>query len=311
MRKKIPLFDAHCDILSRLTLMPQEHIASNSGHWDLARMKQFNPQAQVMSLFWDSKSIFPKYMVKRQLRNIKREASIYRDNVSLCTTMEQAKEAAGQNKVAIFLSLEGAELWGCTTRELEKLYQEGVRMVNLTWNHANALSGSCVEEPERGLSDAGREYVRRMQQLNMLVDVSHLSDRGFWDVMEITKLPVIASHSNSRTVFNHPRNLTDEMFTAIIKWHGVVGLNACASFLGEGKVTEDALLRHLEQFLSLGGERSVALGGDWDGCRALPEGYTGIWSWANFYNRLLRENYAENLVRDLFYNNLARVMSKL
>lgn len=311
MSKKIPLFDAHCDILSRLTLMPQEQFAGNSGHWDLDRMRRFGPQAQVMSLFWDSKSIFPRYMIKRQLKNLKREAVIYRDRVTRCTTMEEARAAAEQNKVAIFLSLEGAELWGCTTKDVEKLYQEGVRMVNLTWNHANDLSGSCVEEPERGLSEAGRAYVRKMQELGMLVDVSHLSDPGFWDVMDITKKPVIASHSNSRAVFDHPRNLTDEMFTAIMKWHGVVGLNACAGFLGEGKVTEDDLLRHLEHFLSLGGERVVALGGDWDGCRVLPEGYDGIWSWASFYERLLREKYSESLVRDLFYNNLARVMSKL
>lgn len=311
MKKQIPLFDGHCDTLCRLCYVPQEHIAGNSGHWDLEKMVKFGPQAQVMSLFWNSKAPFTKMMVKRQLRTLKREASIYRDRVARCTNLEEAKAAWKENKIAIFLSIEGAEIWGCSIKDLERAYKEGVRIVNLTWNHANELSGSNAEEPERGLSEQGREYVRRMQQLHMLVDVSHLSDRGFWDVMEITKMPVIASHSNSRTVRDHPRNLTDDMFTAIMKWHGVAGLNVYAPFLTEGKATEDDLLRHLEHFLSLGGARSVALGGDWDGCRELPEGYTGIWSWANFYERLLQENYAEDLVNDLFFNNLARVISKL
>lgn len=309
--RKIPLFDGHCDILSRLTRVPQEQFAGNSGQWEISKMRRFNPQAQVMSLFWDSKAVFPKYIVKRQLKNLRREAAVYRDQVTVCTTMEQADEAMKQNKIAIFVSLEGAELWGCTERDVEKLYQEGVRIINLTWNHANALSGSCAEETERGLSDAGRAYVRKMQSLGMLVDVSHLSDQGFWDVMDITSKPVIASHSNSRAVFDHPRNLTDEMFAAIMKWHGVVGLNAYARFIGTGRVKEDDLMKHLEHFLALGGERVVALGGDWDGCQELPEGYTGIWSWANLYERLLRENYAEALVRDLFFNNFARVMRKL
>ncbi|MCC8064241.1 MAG: dipeptidase [Clostridiales bacterium] len=311
MQKKIPLFDGHCDTLSRLNYVPQEHIAGNSGHWDLDKMQRFAPQAQVMSLFWDSAKPFTRHMVKQELRTFKREVSIYRDRAAFCTNMEEAKAAWKENKVALFLSIEGAELWGCTLDDLEKAYAAGVRIINLTWNHANALSGSNAEEPERGLSEAGRAYVQRMQKLHMLVDVSHLSDQGFWDVMELTKMPVIASHSNSRAVQNHPRNLTDEMFTAIMKWHGVAGLNVYTDFLGQGKVTEDDLLRHLEHFLALGGSRAVALGGDWDGCRSLPEGYTGIWSWANLYERLLRENYSEELVNDLFFHNFARVMNKL
>jgi membrane dipeptidase len=311
MKNQIPLIDGHCDTLSRLNFVPQERIVDNTGHWDLNRMKKFHPQVQIMSLFWDSKSIFPKHFVKQQLRTLKRELSVCREGIALCTTWEEAKAANASAKLAAFLSLEGAELYGCSTADLDRAYKDGVRIVNLTWNHANQLSGSCAEEPERGLSEQGRAYVRHMQQKKMLVDVSHLSDQGFWDVMEITRMPVIASHSNSRAVYNHPRNLTDEMFTAIMKWHGVVGLNAYTKFLGEGKVTEDDILRHLEHFLSLGGSKAVGLGGDWDGCNSLPEGYTGIWSWLNLYNRLLQENYSEELVQDLFWGNFAKVLNKL
>ena len=105
--------------------------------------------------------------------------------------------------------------------------------------------------------------------------------------------------------------LTDEQFHAIMKCHGAVGLNAYARFLGEGQVTTQTLIAHLEHFLSLGGERTVALGGDWDGCGELPVGYTGVWSWANLYETLLRLNYKESLVKDLFYNNLMRTVSRI
>lgn len=311
MSKQIPVFDGHCDTLFHLTRMPQETMANSSGHWNLQKVHMFGNQAQFFAIFWDSAMPLTGMMVKRELKNFKKECRRNKDAIQHCTTIEQAKQAWKEGKIAAFLSVEGAELIGCSLSGLKKAYNEGVRAVNLTWNHANALSGSHCDKPEQGLTELGREYVKEMQKLGMLVDVSHLSDPGFWDVMEITKKPVIATHSNSRAVFSHTRNLTDEQFTAIMKYHGVVGLNAYAKFLGEGIVTAETVMAHLEHFLSLGGEHSVALGGDWDGCNQLPQGWTGIWNWADFYELLLRNNYSEELVRDLFFNNMMRTVTKV
>ena len=143
----------------------------------------------------------------------------------------------------------------------------------------------------------------------MLVDVSHLSDPGFWDVLEMARRPVIASHSNARAVCPHTRNLTDEQFTAIIKNQGVVGLNLCREFVG-GREDVDALAAHLEHFLALGGEHTVALGGDLDGCEPV-KGVPDIAGWAVFYERLLQLNYKESLLEHLFYHNFMRVVSQL
>lgn len=312
--KYIPLFDGHCDTLSRLLLHPEERLFDAHGQWNLGLAVRYKPQAQFFAVYWDSKAPLAKHFAKRQKKIFLRDCKTFQDRVSLCRTGEEAKQAGAQRKLAAFLSLEGAELIGCSERELEKWQKDGLRMVNLTWNHANALSGSCVEEPERGLSPAGKSFVRKAQSLGILVDVSHLSDAGFWDAAELsaeTKSPLVASHSNSRTVFSHPRNLTDEQFDVIMKYHGVVGLNAYARFLGSDEVTVDTVIAHLEHFLARGGERTVALGGDWDGCDKLPQGFTGVWSWAALYEALLQRNYRESLVQDLFYNNFMRTVNRV
>lgn len=312
--KYIPLFDGHCDTLSRLLLRPEERLFDAHGQWNLGLSVRFRPQAQFFAVFWDGKAPFARHFAKRQKKIFLRDCKVFRDRVAQCRTAAEAKRAGEERKLAAFLSLEGAELIGCSERELEKWHRDGLRMVNLTWNHANALSGSATEEPDRGLSAAGRSFVKKAQSLGILVDVSHLSDPGFWDAAQLSaeaKIPLVASHSNSRAVFSHPRNLTDEQFDVIMKYHGVVGLNAYARFLGPEKVNTDTVIAHLEHFLARGGERTVALGGDWDGCDRLPQDYTGVWSWAALYEALLQRNYRESLVQDLFYNNFMRTVNRV
>lgn len=308
---KIPLFDGHCDTLYRLAGHPGERLAGAKGQWDLNRAEQlFAPQAQFFAVFADSAEPNWQEQVRREFDAFRRQCALHSDRVAPCANMDEAEKAWSEGKVAVFLSVEGAELIGCSLEGLEWAYTQGVRVVNLTWNHANALSGSNVEERSRGLSPLGRAYVRKMGELGMLTDVSHLSDPGFWDVMEWASGSVIATHSNSRAVFSHTRNLTDEQFTAIMKKHGVVGLNVYTAFLGRAPVTQEHLLAHLEHFLALGGEDAVGLGGDWDGCDSLPQGYTGIWNWSNFYELLLRRNYSEELVQKLFFYNMKRTVGE-
>ena len=307
----IPLFDGHCDTLSRLLDRPEEQLSTARGQWNLDRGSAFAPRVQFFAAFADSAQPNARERAAAQIALLHRTCQQHSDRLTLCTTAKQAEIAAQQGKAAAFLSVEGGELLDCSMEQLRWAYSKGVRAVNLTWNHANALSGSHCDHPERGLSAQGKHFVREMHRLGMLVDLSHLSERGFWDTLALDTKPVFASHSNSQSVFFHTRNLTDAQFTAIMEYHGVVGLNAYAGFLsGEGReATQDDLLRHLERFLSLGGEKAVALGGDWDGCDRLPQGWTGVWDWGGFYETLLRRNYSEALVRDLFYHNLMRTVN--
>ena len=306
------LFDAHCDTISRC-LVRGEALAENSGQLDLERAGRYCPYAQFFAAFQDSAKLgreAPWQAFLRQYRLFRGEMEKNARRIVHCRTLAQAREAQAQGKAAAFLSVEGAELLECSEARLEEAWRLGVRAVNLTWNHANLLSGSHREEPERGLSPAGRAFVRRMGELGMIVDVSHLSDAGFWDVAELCTGPFMASHSNAREIFFHTRNLTDGQFTAIIEHHGVAGLNFYAGFLGE-KPDLDTVIAHLEHFLALGGEENVALGTDLDGCDVLPSGVSGVEDVEELREKLLRRNYSETLVQKLFFDNLMRVVSEV
>lgn len=308
---EISVFDGHCDTILRCWETGQD-LADNDGAVDLTRGGRFGRYCQFFALFSvddpkTGKNAHQAY--EEQYALFCRQMEAHSDAVVQCRNGEDAQQAHRQGKIAAFLSVEGAHSLNCDLDQLRLAYARGVRAVNLTWNNPNLLSGTNCQERSRGLSGQGRAFVREMERLGMLVDVSHLSDPGFWDVLEMARRPVIASHSNARAVCPHTRNLTDEQFTAIIKNQGVVGLNLCREFVS-GREDVDALTAHLEHFLALGGEHTVALGGDLDGCEPV-KGVPDIAGWAVFYERLLQLNYKESLLEHLFYHNFMRVVSQL
>jgi len=317
---KIKLFDGHCDTILRCydtgdpVYFNGGSMRRNSGHIQLAEAhKAFDAYAQFFAIFADTQTMMPgksyEQMFREEYALFCREMESNSDIIVHCRNAEQAEAAFQSNRIAAFLSVEGAEILDCDLERLEEAYEMGVRAVNITWNHANILSGTNVEERERGLSEQGRAFVRRMFELGMLVDVSHLSDPGFWDVAELAEeegKPFFASHSNSRALWPHPRNLTDEQFKQIIKVNGVAGLNMCAEFLSENP-TVDTAVAHIEHFCELGGEKNISMGGDWDGCTP-PKDIKLVTDVEKIYEGLLRRNFPESLVQDIFYNNLMRVV---
>ncbi len=317
MKHTIDLFDGHCDTILMRCLFGGG-IRKNEGHVDLERAGAYRRYAQFFALFGAAEDFPGRDLRERHLWEIfreeyalfQREMAANRDQIVHCRTAAEAETAFAAGKSAAFLSVEGAELLDGSLERLEEAHTLGVRAVNLTWNHVNGLSGTNAEEPDRGLTAQGRAFVRKMEDLGMLVDVSHLSDPGFWDVAELLNGPFFASHSNARAVFSHSRNLTDAQFTAIIDHNGVAGLNLYAAFLGE-RADLDTVVAHLEHWLDLGGAQNIALGGDLDGCSVLPAGIRGIQDMDRLWERLLQRNYSEALLRALFFENLMRVVSEV
>ena len=291
---KLPYLDAHCDTLSRC-LNTGESLLKTTGQCDLTRLAAYEPSGQIFAMFHDGADVPPEGLFGRVRRMYER----------FC----RERTAHPEEMRCAMLSIEGGELLECSTRRLEEIRDWGVRSVNLTWNHANAISGSHREDPDRGLSGTGREFVCKAQSMGILMDVSHLSDPGFWDLAEITELPLFASHSNSRAVCGHTRNLTDDQFRAIRDSGGVVGINLYNVFVG-GDRMED-LLAHVDHFLELGGEKTLALGSDWDGDIVGAGGIRGVEEMHLLAEAMARRGYGEKLIRSIFYDNLARLLGLL
>lgn len=308
-QRLIPYFDAHCDTISACAFQSRA-LRKNEGHLDLERLLGFSKAAQVFAMYADA-DVFPAGSLPQQCQKmhdvLQEEVARNSDILTFCHQGRGVKAANAQGKIAALLSIEGGELLNCDPANLERAKSWGVRCINTTWNHANALSGCHKENPEQGLTDIGREWIKESQRLGIFADVSHLSDPGFWDIIEMTTQPVIATHSNSRTVCDHTRNLTDDMFKAICQTGGVVGVNFWLTFVG-GTHSMDDVLRHVDHFMELGGAKHLALGGDLDGCAALAGGMKGLEDLHMFWEALSAHGYDDATLEDIFYNNLLRVM---
>lgn len=305
---KISCFDAHCDTLSRCAAAGEE-LRKNAGAVDLERGKELGRYAQFFAMFHDAGKAPEDGMLAqcRRLHDFYRaEVQKNSDLVCHCRTGTEIDSAVSGGRIAALLSVEGADLLECDIGNLDMASDWGVRLMNPVWNRANVLSGSNKEEPDRGLSSAGRDFIRAMEDHQIYVDVSHISDTGFWDIMKITNCPVVASHSDSRAVWGHPRNLTDDMFRALRDTGGVAGINVYTDFIG-AKGTMDELVAHIEHFLNLNGEKSICLGGDMDGCESLAGGIRGIEDVPRIYETLQKRGYPDDLLKDLLWNNLRRL----
>lgn len=308
--KPISVFDAHCDTISRCYYL-HEGLRCNTGDLSLEKTERFARYCQFFALwttkeYTDGDGCTMEEAYHTLLGCFRAQMACNSDKIIQCRTAQDVEQAHRCGKAAAFLTVEGAELLGCDPARLDQAAIDGVTAINLTWNYANALSGSSKEQSERGLSTVGRDFVRKMEDLHILVDVSHLSEAGFWDVAEIASRPFIASHSNAKSVWNHTRNLTNEQITAIIENQGVIGLNFYEGFVG-GSRDLDMVRAHLDRILELGGAGNVALGGDWDGCDLIGD-LPAIDSLPRLYEHLLLHGYEETVVQNLFYNNLMRVV---
>ena len=312
---KFPVFDLHCDTALALLgddLTEAGSLRKNNCHIDLERAKVLPGYVQCFACFttpfmtqWYKKD--PTVIFEKEIETVMREMYYNSDLISQIHTLADIDKNRKNGKMSAILTIEGPAGFGFNPAMLENLHQIGFRITTLGWNEQNPLCGS--HKTGGGLTDLGREYVKEAQRLGMIIDVSHISDEAFWDIMEITEKPVIASHSNSRSICPVSRNLTDDMFRAICRSGGVAGFNMCAPFVGEDPDL-DTCAEHFIHFLELGGEKHIALGGDLDGCDVLPRGFDGVQDYPKLADKLLERGLSEAQVYDIFWNNAMEVMRR-
>ena len=299
----VPYFDAHCDTITRA-----RPFRSNGEHQlDLERLRAWSPAAQVTAIFAPPGKDTPENF-DWELARAEKDFAENVDIAVLCRSADEIKAAAEAGKIALILSVEGAALLGCTVEGLEKGYERGVRIVTLIWNKDNILCGSA-QDGKGGLTEAGLAFCRRCWELGVAVDLSHASDATFFDVTAAAGKPVMCSHSDARALCDHPRNVTDDMLKALVKNKGYIGLNFWQDLLGMGRDI-DAVVAHADHILSLGGEHILGLGSDFDGIPAPPVGMAGAQDMDKLYEAMLKKGWSEDLVRDIFYNNMFDFMAR-
>lgn len=294
------LFDLHCDTLYECAKSGQS-LEKNSLHLDLTRGLEFDCWAQAFAV-WTPDSLRGEEAKQHCIRILEMAHSESKKNKNfhIVRNKDDLNYAFENHLCAAILTVESAAALAGSLETLDVLNELGVKVITLTWNGSNELGHGSMSDCNDGLTSFGKEAVEKMEKLGIIPDVSHLNQAGFWDVIEKTCGPVIASHSLSASVCSHSRNLTDSQFKAIKDKGGLVGLNLCKDHLGEQ--TFERLERHLYHFLSLGGEKTVAFGCDLDGIDLSAE-WGGIQIMHEIYEYLQRKNYDNSLLFQLFFGN--------
>ena len=312
----IPVFDFHCDtalVMLGKDLNSAGSLDRNDHHIDLDRASKLAGYAQCFACFTtpfmeEWYHVNPIVAFERELATIQREVDKNKDKIAIAYSPEEILENQKNGMMSAILTLEGTAGIDYNPALLEDLSMIGFRVASLGWNEKKPLTGS--HETGGGLTDLGREFVREAQRLGILVDVSHISDEGFWDIMKMTNAPIIATHSNSRAICGHSRNITDDMFRAICETGGVAGYNMCDEFTGVNP-TIDTVCDHIFHFMEMDPSGThIALGGDLDGVEKMPGGFEGVQSWPALAQRLVERGLAEETVRNIFWNNAIGVMQR-
>jgi len=312
----IPVFDLHCD--TALVLLEDKNkgeysLRKNHHHIDLERAKTLAGYCQCFACFttpymvdWNQGK--PVDVFENEINMIRGELERNQDWIEQVYSAKDIERNLKKGKMSAVLTIEGPAGFDFDPELLQDLYLAGFRITTLGWNESNPLTGS--NKTGGGLTDLGREYVKEAQRLGMIIDVSHISDEGFWDIMDITQAPVIASHSNSRVIWDVSRNLTDDMFRAICQTGGVVGFNQYSSFIGQSPDL-DTVSKHFLHFMELDPQGThIALGGDLDGCSDLPSGFEGVQDYPKLAQKLLDCGFSEEELRRIFWDNALGVIKQ-
>lgn len=261
------LFDLHCDTIERMEELG-ENMLTDKTQLSLKYLPQIEKWCQTFAIFIpDSKrGVDAVSYYEQVLAYFHKMLEKHADIVEMANTADDIRRITGSKKCAALLSVEGGAVLDGKLENIEKLKKDGVKMMTLTWNGANELASGNVN-PEMGFTAFGREAVKEMERQNIIVDVSHLNDKGMEELMGFATKPIIATHSNLRSVCSHKRNVTEEMFKYIVEHKGLCGLNLLHGFVSDEpmKDSKAELFRHVYRMLELGGEDVIACGSDFDG----------------------------------------------
>lgn len=330
------IVDMHCDTIALLRELRKKNnqepcLRTCSGHLDLQKMQKSGYLLQNFALFVEMSECDDPWKEVQNLYAIyEEEMDKNADVIGRILRYEDIDKLRKQGKMAALLTVEEGGVCKGETAKLEQLYKQGVRMMTLTWNFENEIGYPHCYKSETegaGLKPRGFELVERMQELGMIVDVSHLSDEGFWDVHKVMEKPFVASHSNAREICRSSRNMTDEMIKALAEQGGVMGLNYCIPFVSEQfwrekdrgnlqapiRGTDDylqMLVSHAKHIENLGGIECLGLGSDFDGIKT-HESLAHAGEMEKFVDAMKKAGFTESRLDKILYENVLRVYKEV
>lgn len=306
------IIDLHCDTVSLFLVPSGEELWENRGHFDLKRALKAGIAVQFFSLFsFPDDSGIVLRRVLNQLEIFYRELEKNKDILYLVRNYNDIETNIGNpGKLGCILHLEGAEAIGSDIDILHLFYRFGLRSLGLTWNKRNLLADG-VEEGENsgGLSRLGRQVVEEANSLGIIIDLSHIGEKSFYDVLEATSKPVMVTHANTYALCPHRRNLKDTQLKALAQNGGIIGITQVGDFVREDKPDIEDLLEHVVYIAELIGCEYIALGSDFDGASDVV--MAGIEEYANWENLLRKKGFSTNEIENILKNNALRVIKEV
>jgi membrane dipeptidase len=330
--------DTHNDVTSPITDEGFDMGARDTSgkiQTDIPRMKEGGLDAGFFSIYVAAKYAKEGGSARRALEMIDgvyEQARRHPESLEMAYTVSDIRRISKSGKIAALMGIEGGHAIEDSFPALRQFYRLGVRYMTLTHtntnNWADSAGGISVQGEKRhgGLSDFGKDVVREMNRLGMMIDISHVSDETFFDCIEVSQAPLIASHSSARALTNVPRNLTDDMLKAMATKRGVVMVNFYNGFINTDyakpgmpapakaadTATLDMLMQHFEHIIKVAGIDHVGIGSDFDGVDGkLPPGMEDVSKLPNLTYELLKRGYSENDIKKVLGENLLRTMAEV
>gem|GEM_PF-36367 len=284
------MIDAHADTISR-ALLRDQGLHRNNLDVDFARLGEFDAPVQVFVLWCSDRYVANAFeRTNLMIDFFESEMEKYSELIEIALDLEDIIEIAGRGKISALLSIEGGEALMGKIENLDHFFDRGVRIFAPTWNRENELGYGQATGSQSGLKPFGIEVIQKMDQLGMILDVSHLNEAGFWDALEHSTRPFMASHSNSYSMFAHDRNLKDDMIIAIVERGGIIGFNMYPEIIAKNANAKMSdVMAHFNHFMELGAENHIGLGCDFDGIPNKPEDIEDVSSLHKFKERLADE----------------------
>lgn len=318
------LIDMHCDTIGKIMDLDKcGNLSENLCSVNLSELKKADSMAQFFACF----TYLGDYIdlggydkcyehALEMITFLEKQQKEYSKEISIARSYEEIRNNSSEGKLSAVITIEEGGILNNQIERLENLYEKGIRLMTLMWNYENCLGNpNSVDSQmmQKGLKPFGIEVVKRMGELGMIVDISHASDGSFWDVMRYAKGPVVASHSNCRTLCNHPRNLSDEMIRALAEKGGVSGLNLYGVFLGtktESRV--DEMVAHIQHMIRIGGSEFPAIGTDFDGFRGMDVmEIEKISDMEKLWHALKKKGLSEEQLEKIWNGNILRILKEM